>query len=48
MNEPATCWFLIHHLYTVQIETWCYHQGEEHYQEYSLKRISILDCVLIK
>jgi len=25
----ATSWILMHHLYLVQIETWCYHQGEE-------------------
>jgi len=22
-------WVLIHHLYMVQIETWCYHQNQE-------------------
>jgi len=25
----ATKWVLIRHLYMLQIETWCYHQGEE-------------------
>jgi len=28
--SSATSWVLIHHLYVVHIETWCYQQGYEH------------------
>jgi len=37
---PATSWVLIRHLHVIQIETWCYHQGEE--------RISIISVGIRK